>query len=387
MRDIGQYPRDVDACCLSLFAPMAARDTARRTWGFAVIWLGVWWRAVVVPAWRRAAAVWVGAAIVSAVVFGPTGLLPNDLTTLALTRPAVGLVLGVTWLLVFLPIARLVVRADAASYLRSLPSPQAAVLAIRGAVLVGLQLPWLALWLAGEGLRGLGVVVLSSVPIALVASWRARPVRTRWPAWRSGGQALRAVYLRALRRRASDAILRGAGLAILAGLTAGLFIRNNGLVGVGAAQVGAAVLAVMLVPAQVGALIVLLDAHRQSRWLAAALGITEGARVLAMVLAILAVHGVAALLAVVSSTLVIGVHAPTLGWLALACATTAVGAALGEARVMLTAEDSPAIAARTVAGALTVAIVIVACLVLFGVPEGLLAILACGAFAITAVRT
>lgn len=357
------------------------------TWGFSVTWLGVWAQAVVVPAWRRAAAVWVGTAIVSAVVFGPTGLWPSDLTTLALSRPSIGLVLGMTWLLVFLPIARIVVRADAASYLRSLPSPRGAVLALRSGVLVGLQLPWLALWVAGEGARGLVVVGVTTLLIVVAASWRASSLRTRWPAWTSGGQALRAIYLCALRRRASDAILRGAGLAILAGLTAGLFVRNNELVGVAAAQVGAAVLAVMLVPAQVGALIVLLEAHRQNRWLAAALGIAQGTRVVALILAIAAVHGVAAALAVVGPTLVIGVHASTLGWLTLACATTAIGGALGEARVMLTAEDSPTIAARTVAGALTVAIVIVACLVLFGVPAGLLAILACGAFAVTAVRT
>jgi len=37
-------------------------------------WLATWQRAVIVPAWRPAAAIWVGAAIVSAVVFGPTGL-------------------------------------------------------------------------------------------------------------------------------------------------------------------------------------------------------------------------------------------------------------------------------------------------------------------------
>lgn len=350
-------------------------------------WLDAWSRAVIVPAWRRAAAIWGGAAVIAAVVFGPTGLFPSDVTRLALGYPVVGLVLGLTWLLVFLPIARLLVRADAASFLRSLPSPRAALLALRAAVLVGLQLPWLVLWSAGDGIRGFAIVVAATMPIVVVASWRASPPRTRWPAWRSGGQALRAIYLRALRRRASDAILRGAGLAILAGLTAGLVVRNNQLTGAAAAQLGAAVLAVMLVPAQVGALIVLLDAHRQSAWLAAALGIGTGTRVIALILAIAAVHLIAAALAVVSSTLVIGVHAPTSGWLALACATTAIGAALGVARVMLTAEDSPTMAARTSAGAIVVAIAIVACLVLFGVPAGLLAILAGGAFAVTAVRT
>src|SRR6185312_6821404 len=47
----------------------------------------VWVRAVVGPALRRTAAVWIGAGIVAAVIFGPTAMRPHDLTSLALHDP------------------------------------------------------------------------------------------------------------------------------------------------------------------------------------------------------------------------------------------------------------------------------------------------------------
>src|SRR5690242_7946399 len=118
-------------------------------------WLAVWTRAVVGPAMRRAMPVWIGAGIVGAVVFGPNGMPPRDLTRLARANAAVAAVLGVTWLLLFLPSARVLLRAEAGGFLRSLPHPRRAPAAIAAAMLVVLQLPWLALWLAGEGVRGL----------------------------------------------------------------------------------------------------------------------------------------------------------------------------------------------------------------------------------------
>ena len=45
-------------------------------------------------------------------MFGPTGMQPGDLTGLALHHAGVGAVLGVTWLLIYVPTARLIVRAD-----------------------------------------------------------------------------------------------------------------------------------------------------------------------------------------------------------------------------------------------------------------------------------
>jgi hypothetical protein len=165
-------------------------------------WLDVWARAVIVPAWRRAGAVWVGCAIVAAVIFGPNGMQPEDLTLLALANPGVGAVLALTWLLVFAPTARLLVRGDGASFLRSLPHPAFAPAVLVGAALVALQLPWLVLWVAGEGVLGLAVVGVVTLALVALASWRPPRMLAGWPGWRDDNTALRAIHLRALRRRA-----------------------------------------------------------------------------------------------------------------------------------------------------------------------------------------
>src|SRR5512132_3474521 len=163
----------------------------------------VWMRAVIGPASRRASAVWVGAGIGGGIVFGPTGMHPHDLTQLALHVPAVGAVLAATWLLLFVPTARMIVREEGGLYLRSLPMARWQPIAISVLALVGLQLPWLVLWVAGEGVPGLGLVLALSLLIAVVALWRPRPKRAGWPRWRSDRAALRGVYARALRRRAA----------------------------------------------------------------------------------------------------------------------------------------------------------------------------------------
>src|ERR1041384_7506588 len=72
-------------------------------------WITVWFRAVSVPASRRADAATLGCALVGAVIFGPTAMRPSDLTGLALRDPAVGAVLAATRLLVFAPTARVIV--------------------------------------------------------------------------------------------------------------------------------------------------------------------------------------------------------------------------------------------------------------------------------------
>lgn len=245
------------------------------------------------PALGRALAVWIGAGIVGAVIFGPSGMRPRDLTGLALHAPAAGAVLAATWLLLFVPTARIVVRADAATYLRSLPHgpiwPLAAV------ALVALQLPWLALWLAGEGLRGLAVVGAVTVPAVLLAAWRPRRRRVRTPRWRHGATALAATYARGLVRRGGDALVRGAGLAVLAGLAGGLLVANNQLTGVRAAVTATTVIAIVLVPATAGALLPLAQAHRAAAELAAALGVATRGPLVAVVVAVYALAaGIAA---------------------------------------------------------------------------------------------
>jgi hypothetical protein len=346
----------------------------------------VWTRAVILPAWRRAGAIWVGCAIAAAIVFGPTGMHPEDLTGLALHHAGVGAVLGVTWLLVYVPTARLIVRADAAAYLRTLPGPRFAPLLIGGgAFLVG-QLPWLALWVIGEGLAGLAVVGVESLAILALATWRPPAFRAGWPRWKHDGQALRAIHLRALRRRAGDALVRGAGLAVLAGAAAGLFVRNNGLTGPDAAAVGASVIAVMLVPAYAGVLLVVLGAHRQTAWLAATLGIAPGTRVLALVAAIAAVQLAGSAIAVGAAALVAEPGARTLLWLGAVALAVALGAALGCARALLGGQESETVAARAVIGSIAVAAAAVLCLGLFGAAAGAIAFGAAGLLAVMTVR-
>jgi hypothetical protein len=349
-------------------------------------WMDVWTRAVILPAWRRAAAVWVGTAIVAAVIFGPTGMQPGDLTELALHHPGAGLTIGATWILVFVPTARLIVRADAASYLRSLPGPLFAPRWIGGGALVALQLPWLALWIFGEGLFGLVVVAAVTLVIVALARWRPPQLRAHWPGWRHDGTALRSIHVRALRRRAGDALLRGAGLSVLAGVAAGLFVRNNALTGPHAAVVGTSVIAIVLVPAEVGVLLVVLATHRTTAWMAASLGITQRTRVVAVIYAIAVVQLAATVIAIAAAEIVAEPDLATLGWLAGTALVVAGASALGCARVLLAAEDSPTVAARTVIGSIVVAAAAVLCLGLFG-ELGAAAFAATCALALATVRS
>ena len=347
------------------------------------MWLSVWTRAVVHPAARRSGGVWVGSAMLAAVVFGPTGMQPRDLTGMALHVPAVGLVLGAIWLLVFLPIARDLVRADGARYLKSLPGPRVSPILVGALALLALQGPWLALWLAGEGARGALVVLVHTAVIALLAAWRPPVLRPRTPRWRSPLPALAGVHLRALRRRAGDALLRGLGLAILAGGTAALFVRNNALTGTSAATVGISVVAAALVPAQVGPLLVLADSHRRSAWLRATLGISPAASVAALALVVVFVHLVASTIALATLALVASPDAASLSLIALVGIAAAIGSALAVTRALLGTDDS--ITSRIVSGAVAAAALVIVSLTALGI-AGSLAVLATGALALATVK-
>jgi hypothetical protein len=311
-----------------------------------VIWLSAWTRAVVAPAMRRALGLWVGVGIVAAALFGPTGLRPHDVTALALGDIGVGVGLVATWVLLVVPVVRGLVRGDAAAYLRSLPGPRrATVAALVGVALAALQLPWLVLWVVGAGIVGASVVAAVTALIAALAAARLRPRPVGVPTW-SRGAALRAVYVRVLRRRAVDAVARGVGLALLAGLVAGLLVRNNGLAGADAAQLGAATIAAMLVPAQVGVLAALADAHRASAWLVASSGASETARVVALGTVVLAVD--AAAVAIAAATTFTLVPADDATGIAATCLPLAVAAAIGATRAIAVHADAPALTSRLV---------------------------------------
>jgi hypothetical protein len=309
---------------------------------------------------------------------------PRDLTQLAIHVPGVGAVLAVTWLLLFVPTARMLVREEGGLYLRSLPIARWQPIALGVLAFVLLQLPWLVLWVAGEGLRGLAIVVALSAVIALVALWRPRPRRAGWPRWPSDRAALRGVYVRALRRRASDALVRGVGLAVLAGLIGGLVIRNNALVADGAAPFGVGVIVVMLIPGCVGALLPLVEAHRASAWLAASLGISPLARAFVLAVAVGAVYVVGAAIAIVATTAFVG--AETVIWVAATGLVTSIGIALAATRALVHAErDDKGAAAQVVVGAITASAIAVILLGWLGV-TGAAAMLLVGVCALLTAR-
>jgi hypothetical protein len=314
-----------------------------------VTWLEVWIRAVIVPASRRAFPVWIGAGIVAAVIFGGTGMMPHDLTQLALHVPLAGAALGLTWVLLFVPTARLLVRDDATTYLRSLPFSPGPPRVLAILALLVLQLPWLVLWLLGEHVLGAMLVVAITPIIALLALWRATPARVGRGSWGGPARALLRVYLRALRRRATDSLIRAAGLAVLAGGAAGLFVRNNELAAQEASVLATAVIAVVLVAGWVGCLLPLVEAHRGSAWLAQSLGIGDKKRVAVLCAAIFFVYVAAMVLAIGVAALVIGDGA-TAAWLAALGLPTAIALALLVTRAVIWGERSEAVATRVVIG-------------------------------------
>ncbi|HSD87901.1 MAG TPA: hypothetical protein VLB44_10325 [Kofleriaceae bacterium] len=359
-------------------------------------WLRVWTRAVVGPAWRRAMALWVGSAIVGAVVFGPTGMQPRDLTGLALHVPGVAAVLGLTWLLLFVPTARLLVRAEAAAFLRSLPGPRTAPRVITVLALVGLQLPWLVLWLLGEHALGLAIVAGWTLVIGLVAVMRLRPVAHRAPVWSSSLTALVGIYRRALGRRASDALVRGAGLAVLAGLVGGLMIRNNAATGGHAAVLATAGIAIVLVPGWAGVLLPLVEAQRSTTWPALSLGISAARRSLALAVVIAAVYVASAVIAIAAAAITASCDIATLAELVAVSLATVVAAALVATRAVIHADRqaadaprditarSPA-AARVVVGAVTGSALGVIAIAWLG-PVGAIGAVALGTAAVASAR-
>jgi hypothetical protein len=348
-----------------------------------VTWLRVWARAVIVPAGRRVSAAWVGCAIVGSQILGGNAMRPSDLTGLALHHAGVGAVMAVTWVFVFLPTARVLVRQDGARYLRALPAPRWTPTVIAAAALVGLQGPWIGLWIVGEGGRGAAIGAVGTLVIAGLAAIRTPVLRPRAPTWGGPMRALAGVHVRALRRRAGDALLRGIGLAALAGAAGGLFVRNNELAGAAAAVLGSAVIAVMLVPAVVAPLLVLLESHRASAWVAATTGASELARLIALAAIVVGVQLVGTVIAVGAAAALIGTDGQTIAWLAGVAGLVAVGSGLGCTRVLLGVGDATRVAARASIGALGVAAAAVLCLGLFEA-AGALGLVAIGLAALLA---
>ncbi len=310
---------------------------------------------------------WVGCGLVAAITFGGNGIRPHDLTHLALTDPPLGAALVGIWLLLFVPVARAILRPPGASYLRSLPHATLPPILVGGAALIGLQLPWLALWLLGDGTRGLLAIATTTGLVSALALLGYRPRRPRWPGWRTADGALGGIHLRAIARRAGDTIARGAGLAALAGLTGGLFVRNNQLDGAHAGLIGTSVMLLILVPARAGMLLVVLESHRRAGWISDALGVSSASRAVALVRALALVHLAAAAIAIGAAALVGGADGASLvAWTGIALAVALVSA-IAEAGTILRVHHRDSAPTALVVGSCLVAALGMLALGLFGV--------------------
>jgi hypothetical protein len=332
--------------------------------GGSSLWVGAWLRAVALPGWRRAAAVWASLAIIASIVMGPTGLLPSTVVNLLVHSGAAAALLAGLWLALFHPVAKLVVRAEAASFLRSLPAPAVAPL-LPALTLAAMELPPLVLFVAG-GEPGLGAAVWAGC-CALSYAMASVQVPGRAPRalrWRTPGQALRAVL--ASRLLVDDALLRGVAFAGIAGAGAGLMIRNNQLIGAAASTLGLGTVIVLGTPAWAAILQPLAVVHRRiwptcaSSGMPAATWVGSLAAVLAGALA-----GLCSVAGLLASRVAAASAADTLRMVGGAAALGA-GIGLGAVRVSEWATRAKMVAERVLTGTLLIAAIAALALGLFG---------------------
>lgn len=117
-----------------------------------------------------------GIAIACAVLFGPNALEAKTVTRAMSSSPLLALGLFSAWIVLGLPVARAAVDLPHTFFLRALPVPRWQFLAITGAHLAVVELPWITLFARGEGLAGaaLGAATATSAHCLLIA----REVRT-----------------------------------------------------------------------------------------------------------------------------------------------------------------------------------------------------------------
>jgi hypothetical protein len=115
-------------------------------------------RALSASAVRSAAPVGVplyfGVAIACAVLFGPKALEARTVTRAMIGSPGLALGLFSAWIVLSLPVARATLDLPTTFFLRALPVPRWQFLAITGAHLAAVELPWIVLFARGEGLAG-----------------------------------------------------------------------------------------------------------------------------------------------------------------------------------------------------------------------------------------
>jgi hypothetical protein len=250
------------------------------------------------PAKQRATPVWLGVIVVGGIVFGGNGMHPRDAVDAARAAPAIAGILAIAWLLLVAPVGRVLWRAPGTDFLRSLPAPRHARLASATFAILVVQLPWSILWFAGGG-AALGAIAtiamaLATLAVGIVPLPAHRP---RIPHWRSAWRGLAGIHARGLVRVAGASIVRGLGLALLAGAAAGGFVRVNDLAAAEAATYGAAVATVPLTIALAGAFGAVAATDLRADWIARAAGVTTATRLVAIALVLVAAGTIAGIAA------------------------------------------------------------------------------------------
>jgi hypothetical protein len=276
-------------------------------------------------AFMRAGPFWAAMATLAAVSMGPTALTPADLV--AALESSRGLRVGcwALWLAGVVPAARAALARPDLIYLRSLPIAPALWWLCLGAIVLAVQLPWMAVvWAGGGGEAGLAtgfgaagisaaLVVRAARPVerivsaapaaataalilapgpgwavaaagaaslalALPIAWRRVPAaavrrggRVRFPG--PAALALAVYHGLALWRRDGQALGRGVGLALLGGAVAGL---------IGVGPIGSLAIAALTLTAAVFGLVApVARARREASWMLDASGTAQGARAVA----------------------------------------------------------------------------------------------------------
>lgn len=345
------------------------------------LWIRAWLRAVALPAWRRAGAVWGALAIIASIVMGPNGLRPSTVVDLLWRSPPAALVLAALWTALLHPPARLLVRAEAAAYLRTLPAPRLAP-TLPFVNLALMQLPPLAIFAAGGRPDGGALIWLALTALsAALARARLPRSRPRQRAWRSGVRALAAVL--ASRLVSDDALLRGFAFAGLGGAGASLMIRNNQLDGGGATTLGLGTVIVLGTPAWAAITLPLALAHRRLWPLCATTGLSAAGWLTAQALVLMATSTALFAFAALLAGGLAGLELVDVARLTGAAAVLGAASGLAAVRVGEWATRTRHAAERTVSGTLAISAALALSLGLFGE----VALLAAPALALVAVAS
>lgn len=297
-------------------------------------------RAAGAPVARAVLPVYAGLGLVSAVLFGPTGLTPDTVVAAEGSEPGVRLVLWAVWLTGSAAAVREALTGENLFYFRALPVPRGLHLGVALGLAAAVQVPWMALFGTGGGgleaaragalgaaaaallavgprstrervARWAGLAVIGAVvwhPIGAAieaaaggvifavaghAAWVRAPERNRWVLRVVRGGPVRALAASAIayvvRRRRANAE-RAVLLAGFGALAAALLARSNEVVAAESLSslsigVGAVVLAV-----GAGSLAVPLVEHeRSARWLLDSLGTPVATRAAASLVPLVAV--------------------------------------------------------------------------------------------------